>query len=144
MIITNEDLTKQDYQQIADIWLESNLEVHSFIDRKYWLSNLGYVKNALHKVEVIAYREDDEIKGFIGANDDYIEGLFVANKHRKQGIGRKLLEELKTKHDMLKLFVYKKNENALNFYLSKDFEIFSEEVEEETGELNVSMFWKSI
>lgn len=142
MIVTNEELTKKDYQQIADIWLESNIEAHSFIDKKYWLSNLGYVKDALHKVEVIAYKVDEEVLGFIGANDDYIEGLFVADKYRKQGIGRRLLDELKQKHDTLKLFVYKKNLNAFNFYSSKDFSVFNEQVEDETGEINISMFWK--
>ncbi|GKQ42301.1 hypothetical protein RD055328_02240 [Companilactobacillus sp. RD055328] len=142
MIITKELMTSEDYTQITDIWLESNIKTHNFISKNYWLNNVAYFKSAIRNVELLAYKEGNEILGFIGANDDYIEGLFVADKHRKKGIGRLLLDELKVKHEILKLFVYKKNQNALNFYLSREFEIFSEEIEEETGELNISMVWK--
>ncbi|MGR3742279.1 GNAT family N-acetyltransferase [Companilactobacillus sp. DQM5] len=142
MIITNKDLNKEDYKQIANVWLESNIESQDFINKKYWLSNLGYVKNAMQKSKIFAYKIDDEIQGFIGLNDDYIEGIFVKKEYRKHGIGKKLLEQLKREHDLLKLFVYKKNEVALQFYLSNGFTIFNESIEDETGEISVSMVWK--
>ncbi|MDO1604605.1 GNAT family N-acetyltransferase [Lactobacillus sp. YT155] len=142
MIITNKQLTKNDFEQITKIWLDSNLEVHNFIKKSYWLRNVNYVKQALLKAEILAYKVEDEILGFTGVKEEYIEGLFVADSQRGKGIGSELLAELKNQHDTLKLFVYKKNQKAVNFYLAKDFQIFSEELEEETGELNISMFWK--
>lgn len=141
MIITNNELSKKDYEQIIDIWLEVNIEAHSFIDEKYWLNNLDYVKNSIEKSKVFAYKTDNQIQGFIGVTGNYIEGLFIKKKYRRHGYGKRLLEYLKKSHESLSLSVYKKNEKAVTFYLSNGFLFSSETIEQETGEANISMIW---
>lgn len=50
------------------IWLEGNLEVHSFIDSEYWKKNFNSVKLILSNAEIYVHEEDREILGFIGTD----------------------------------------------------------------------------
>ena len=54
----------QDLDKIMDIWLQGNLEAHSFIDAEYWKKNFDSVKSVLPNAEVYVYEEDGEILGF--------------------------------------------------------------------------------
>lgn len=85
----------QDLDKIMDIWLQGNLEAHSFIDAEYWKKNFDSVKSVLPNAEVYVYEEDGEILGFIGMDAEYIAGIFVAAGHKGQGIGHQLIETVK-------------------------------------------------
>ena len=87
----------QDLDKIMDIWLQGNLEAHSFIDAEYWKKNFDSVKSVLPNAEVYVYEEDGEILGFIGMDAEYIAGIFVAAEHKGQGIGHQLIETVKKK-----------------------------------------------
>ena len=77
----------RDLDKIMNIWLEGNLEAHSFIDAEYWNKNFDSVKSVLPNAEVYVYEEAGEILGFIGMDAEYIAGIFVAAGHKGQGIG---------------------------------------------------------
>ena len=70
-------LQKDDINRVGDIWLDTNIKAHDFIPTQYWKSNFKSVKEALSQAEVYVYEYDTEIQGFIGLNDEYVEGLFV-------------------------------------------------------------------
>lgn len=101
----------QDLDKIMDIWLQGNLEAHSFIDAEYWKKNFDSVKSVLPNAEVYVYEEDGEILGFIGMDAEYIAGIFVAAGHKGQGIGHQLIETVKKKK-RLSLHVFDKNTGA--------------------------------
>lgn len=61
--------------RVASIWLETNLQAHSFIPAEYWKSNLEYVREALPLAEVHVYEDAQGVQGFIGLNGDHVEGL---------------------------------------------------------------------
>lgn len=82
----------RDLDKIMNIWLEGNLEAHSFIDAEYWNKNFDSVKSVLPNAEVYVYEEAGEILGFIGMDAEYIAGIFVAAGHKGQGIGHQLIE----------------------------------------------------
>lgn len=42
----------RDLDKIMNIWLEGNLEAHSFIDAEYWNKNFDSVKSVLPNAEV--------------------------------------------------------------------------------------------
>ena len=67
---------KTDITKVADIWLDTNIKAHNFIPAEYWKSNFKSVKEALLLAEVYVYEYDTEIQGFIGLNDEYVEGIF--------------------------------------------------------------------
>ena len=82
-----------------------------------------------------------QIDGFIGLNDDYIEGIFVKETMQSKGIGKQLLNHAKEVKSTLKLSVYQKNEKAIKFYLREKFNVQSENVDANTGEKEFTMVW---
>ena len=50
----------QDLDKIMDIWLQGNLEAHSFIDAEYWKKNFDSVKSVLPNAEVYVYERRRE------------------------------------------------------------------------------------
>ena len=136
-------LRKTDINRVADIWLKTNLKAHSFISEQYWISNYEFVKEMLPQAEVYVYEDDKMIQGFIGINDEYIEGIFVSDEMQSRGIGKMLLDYIKDKKDRLQLKVYQKNVRAMSFYQREGFTIQSEGMDEFTGEKEYVMNWES-
>lgn len=92
-------LQNADMDRVAGIWLDANLRAHCFISPQYWKSNFSPVKEMLPRAEVYVYENDREIWGFIGLNGEYIEGIFVSGEMQSRGIGKRLLDFVKTKKD---------------------------------------------
>ena len=136
-------LQKVDINRVADIWLTTNLKEHFFISEQYWISNYEFVKELLPQAEVYVYEDDKMIQGFIGINDEYIEGIFVSDEMQSRGIGKILLDYIKDKKDRLQLKVYQKNVRAMSFYQREGFTIQSEGMDEFTGEKEYVMNWES-
>ena len=136
-------LLNGDIDRVADIWLKTNLKAHYFISNQYWKSNYELVKEMMSQSEVYVYEDDKMIQGFIGINDEYIEGIFVSDEMQSRGIGKMLLDYIKDKKDRLQLKVYQKNVRAMSFYQREGFTIQSEEMDEFTGEKEYVMNWES-
>ena len=131
-----------DINRVADIWLETNLKAHDFIPEQYWTSNYELVKEMMSQAEVYVYEDDKMIQGFVGLNDEYIEGIFVAEEMQSCGIGKLLLDYIKDKKVRLQLNVYQKNTRAISFYQREGFIIQCEGLDEATGEKEYTMLWK--
>ena len=131
-----------DINRVADIWLKTNLKAHYFIPEQYWKSNYELVKEMMSQAEVYVYEDDKMIQGFAGLNDEYIEGIFVAEEMQSCGIGKLLLDYIKDKKVRLQLNVYQKNTRAISFYQREGFIIQCEGLDEVTGEKEYTMLWK--
>ena len=136
------ELQKTDINKVADIWLDTNIKTHSFIPAQYWKSNFKSVKEALSQAEVYVYEYDTKIQGFIGLNDEYVEGIFVSDEMQSQGIGKILLNYAKDKRNKLLLNAYQKNARAISFYQREGFEIQRSGLDEATGEKDYVMTWQ--
>ena len=128
-------------EKVSQIWLNSNLEAHDFIDKNFWLDNYPMVKEQFKTAEIYVDAEL-EIKGFVGLQSDYIAGIFVEKSYRNQGIGKKLINFLKKNHQELSLDVYDKNIRAKQFYERNGFEVSTQSIERETGEKESRLVWK--
>ena len=135
-------LQKTDINRVADIWLKTNLKTHYFIPEQYWTNNYEVVKEMLPQVDVYVYEDDKIIQGFIGINDEYIEGIFVSDEMQSCGIGKLLLEYIKNKKARLRLNVYQKNTRAISFYQREGFDIQCEGFDDATGEKEYTMLWQ--
>ena len=80
----------------ADIWLETNIEAHSFVPERYWRDHFEVVKGLLAQAELYVFEGEAGIQGFLGLDADYIAGLFVKSGARGGGIGKKLLDHVKS------------------------------------------------
>ena len=136
-------LQKTDINRVADIWLKTNLKAHYFIPEQYWTNNYAVGKEMLPQAEVYVYEDDKIIQGFVGINDEYIEGIFVSDEMQSHGIGKILLDYIKDKKVRLQLNVYQKNVRAISFYQREGFTIQGERMDEFTGEKEYVMNWDS-
>lgn len=134
-------LQKADVERVADIWLDTNEKAHNFISSQYWKDNFEAVKAMFLQAEVYVYEEGNKIQGFLGLNDDYIEGIFVWSEAQSGGIGKQLLDFVKGMKKQLSLSVYQKNARAVKFYQRENFEIQCEGTDENTGEKEYVMTW---
>ena len=130
-------LLNGDIDRVADIWLKTNLKTHYFISNQYWKSNYELVKEMMSQSEVYVYEDDKMIQGFVGLNDEYIEGIFVSDEMQSCGIGKLLLDYIKDKKVRLQLNVYQKNARAISFYQREGFIIQCEGLDEATGEKRI-------
>ena len=87
-------LKKTDVDKIAEIWLDVNLSAHDFIPAEYWRGNFTAVKEMFPQAEIYVFQDEEqgEIQGFIGLNEEQIEGIFVRTQTQGRGIGRNLLD----------------------------------------------------
>lgn len=136
------ELRKVDINKIAEIWLDTNIKTHYFISAQYWKSNFELVKELLLQATVYVYEDKQEIQGFIGLSNEYIEGIFVSAEMQSQGIGKILLNYVKGKRNKLILNVYQKNTRAISFYQREGFEIQYSGLDEATGEKDYVMAWQ--
>ena len=136
------ELRKVDINKVAEIWLDTNIKTHYFISAQYWKSNFELVKELLLQATVYVYEDKQEIQGFVGLSDEYIEGIFVSAEMQSQGIGKILLNYVKGKRNKLILNVYQKNTRAISFYQREGFEIQHSGFDEATKEKEYVMEWQ--
>ena len=135
-------LKKEDIDEVMEIWKNENIRTHDFISKEYWKNNYEYVKDILPNADIDVYLLDEHIVGFIGVDNDYIEGIFVDINNQHNGIGTALLNKIKEEKEKLTLSVYKKNINAIKFYKKNGFIITGESIDKNTDEIEYTMTWK--
>ena len=135
-------LRKTDLDEVAYIWLHTNKKAHDFIAETYWDEHFEMVEGMLGDAEIYVFEEQGQIKGFVGLDGEYIAGIFVREKEQSLGIGKQLLDFVKSLKGQLKLNVYQKDERAIKFYTREQFEIQDEQTDEATGEAEYLMLWK--
>lgn len=132
----------KDLDEVMEIWLISNLQVHDFISKKYWRNNFTEVQRVIQLATVFVWEEEGKILGFIGALEGFIAGVFVTEAARSRGIGKALLDKMKDTFDSLSLAVYEKNVRAVRFYMREGMKVQSERTEESTGEKELLFAWE--
>lgn len=133
------EFQKVDIEQVMQIWLNGNIDAHFFIPKEYWESNFKTVREQIVQAEVYVYEENDRIQGFIGVQENYVAGIFVKKEYRSKGIGKSLLDYVKLLYNELILNVHKKNIRAIAFYEREGFSAVSEQLDEDTGEVDIVM-----
>lgn len=137
------NLSMNKLEEVMRIWLETNIDAHDFIDKKYWIQNYDLVKELLKEADVYIFEENNIIKGFVGiVENNYIGGIFVKKNYQREGIGKKLIDFCKNKYSYLTLHVFKKNHKAINFYNKNDFMILDELINEDTKESEYLMTFR--
>lgn len=115
-------LLNGDIDRVADIWLKTNLKAHYFISKQYWKSNYELVKGMMSQSEVYVFEADKMIQGFVGLNDEYIEGIFVSEEMQSCGIGKLLLDYVKDKKVSLSGIIrYRQKNNLLSIQFQPSY-----------------------
>ena len=134
---------KDDLNTVMKIWLDTNINAHDFVPKKYWLDNYEMVRDMLPQAEIYVYGDDitHMIQGCIGLSEEYIEGICVREEFQSGGIGKQLLNYVKQMKSSLSLSVYQKNTRAVSFYQREDFVVKSENKDYDTNEKEFIMSW---
>ena len=136
----NEDDEKT-LDSLLAIWLEGNLQAHSFISKNYWLDNQVGVREGLAQARIFVKETDGKAVGFLGLVEEAIAGLFVKEQFQKQGIGEALIQRVKDEKKILTLTVYENNQGALLFYERQGFRRVRSQIDPETQQREWLMRW---
>jgi putative acetyltransferase len=128
----------QDLKSIMAIWLQGNEQAHNFISPDFFKQNSAMVE-MLIPMSTVYVQDIEGVKGFIGLTENYISGLFVEENFRGKSTGKALIDKAKQRHNELLVHVYKENSDAIHFFLSQNFDIVSESINEETNENELLM-----
>lgn len=70
---------------LGNIWLNANLDTHTFIDSFYWIDNYSNVLTYLKDSDIYVYKNNNQIVAFCGLRNNYIAGLLVKEEYRDNG-----------------------------------------------------------
>lgn len=120
--------------QLMDIWENSVRATHLFLTEEDILRIAEYVPQALTQIPVlIAAKKDGKIVGFMGIDQDSLEMLFILDKERGQGIGKKLLEYAILNENVNRLSVNEQNPQAKGFYEYMGFVVEKRSEQDDQG-----------
>lgn len=136
-------IASEDIKEVVDLWFQTSVQAHSFISPDYWKENRELMaKQYLPDSESYVAVKNGIIVGFVSMVENYLAAIFVQVNMQGYGIGKMLLSHVKKKRDTIRLKVYKKNSNSIQFYLKHGFIVLSEDTDECTDEIECLMEWK--
>ena len=136
-------LKSNDIVLVVELWFDISIQAHNFISPDYWKENKkAMAETYLPNAETYLAIFNDEIVGFVAMADNFLAALFVQTIMQGQGIGNNLLCYIKERRETIQLKVYKKNSNSIQFYKKQGFDILSDEIDNNTNEIEYLMEWK--
>lgn len=134
-----------DTEEVMNIWYDSIVRCHDFIDIEYWNKAYKAIKDRyLVDSDIYVYVIDDRVVGFVGViSADSIWGLFVRETHRRRGIASELINHIKDKYEILGASVYRKNDEAIWFFKRNGFDFEHRQVDVNTGEEEMFFIWRA-
>ena len=129
-----------DQEEVIAVWLASSVVAHPFIEEEVWKSHTDDLrKKYLPNADTWLWEDGGRVIGFIALIGNYIGGLFILPEWQGRGIGTQLIKLAQSERGGLTVGVYAKNKKAQDFYASCGFVYESEEMQQETGEIVITM-----
>ena len=130
-----DNISKDDINDILEVWESSLRATHDFLNEDDILSLKPYVKEGTYYVSKLACvrNEKGTIQAFMGVHDSKIEMLFVSDNCRGKGIGKKLIEYAIDVLNIKFVDVNEQNIQGVGFYKHMGFEIFKRSDLDEQG-----------
>ncbi len=112
-------------EELLAVWESSVRVTHTFLSEEdiEGLKPLG--RQAVQEIESLYCYNDGELRGFIGIDKDKIEMLFVDDKARGKGVGKKLLLYAIDILGACYVDVNEQNPQARDFYEHMGFRFFA-------------------
>lgn len=137
-------LDKSRNYEVMDLWLRTTTKDNSFVEPDFWQTHYDLIKKQyINGNDIFAYMEDDKILAFVCVSDDNrIAGLFVDPAYQNIGIGKKLIDFLKSEYSLLHIEIYAKNRKALSFSAKSGFLIDGAKRHPYNNEVMYTMIWR--
>ncbi|HIT84376.1 MAG TPA: GNAT family N-acetyltransferase [Candidatus Ornithomonoglobus intestinigallinarum] len=137
-------LEKSESYELLDLWMRSFTHGNSFIENDFWQKHYDIAKETyLNEKDNFVYTDDNgQIIGFICVDStNSVRGVFVDPKHENRGIGTALMNYVKDIYTILRMNIYMKNKNTLNFATYHGFLIDGALRDPINGEIQYTMLW---
>lgn len=130
-----EDRTAELIDNLLKVWEDSVRATHLFLSDEEMKKIKKYVPLALREIShlVIVEDEDNMPIAFMGVEEKKIEMLFIQNKDRGKGIGKKLLNYAIENFAVNEVSVNEQNPQALYFYYHMGFQTYKRTELDEQG-----------
>ena len=113
-----------DYPRLMEIWEDSVLNTHDFLKMEDFLFYKKMLLTYFQHVNLFGYERNGVLIGFMGVAEDNLEMLFVENKHRGTGVGKKLVSYAIENFHINKVDVNEQNSQAVGFYKHLGFKMY--------------------
>lgn len=137
-------LEKSESYELLDLWMRSFTHGNSFIENDFWQKHYDIAKETyLNEKDNFVYTDDNgQIIGFICVDStNSVRGVFVDPKYENRGIGTALMNYVKDIYTILRMNIYMKNKNTLNFATYHGFLIDGALRDPINGEIQYTMLW---
>ncbi len=108
-----------------EIWLDSSIKAHPFIDRNYFvMSYEKFMRDQLLANKSFVYEIEGKVVAFISIQENMtIAAINVAWDYRNKGIGEKLLDFAIEKYQQLNVELFRDNTDTIEFFTDNGFEV---------------------
>ncbi|MDR8015098.1 N-acetyltransferase [Ectopseudomonas guguanensis] len=131
-----------DSDAVLDLWLRASILAHDFVPESFWREQLPAMRELyLPQAETLVLEEKGQVLGFASLHEQRLAALFVNPDAQGRGLGRRLLDDAKSRRDSLELGVYRANARAVAFYRAGGFVTLNETRDPHTGQPELTMRW---
>lgn len=117
MIITIRPSTTADNNDILSLWYNTVKATHHFLSKQDFDLIYQELSSFIPQSSVtLAIDQQNQVVGFMILDKNHIEALFINHTLRKQGIGKRLINEALSKFSCVTTTVNEQNKPALLFY----------------------------
>ena len=116
-------ITSADADPTFRLWRAVIAATYDFLPAHTEVEDRAYFQNQiLAHHDVFVAEVEGAIVGYMAIQDDYIDRLYVAVEHQRQGVGSALLAEARTRSpSRLRLCTHQQNHGACKFYERQGF-----------------------
>lgn len=125
-IVELESRTPECLDRLLEVWERSVKATHTFLSSGEVEAIKAYVPQALREVPRLIVGEDEKgvPAGFLGADGQRLEMLFLLPEARGKGLGRALLQYGMDRYGLRELAVNEQNPQARGFYERMGFHVY--------------------
>ena len=113
-----------DYPRLIEIWESAVLSTHDFLKEEDFLYYKERLPVYFQYVNLFGFEQEGILIGFMGIAEGNLEMLFIDNKYRGAGIGKKLITYAIDNLQVTKVDVNEQNVQAVGFYEYMGFNIY--------------------
>ena len=113
-----------DYLRLMEIWESAVSSTHDFLKEEDFLYYKERLPVYFQYVNLFGFEQEGILIGFMGIAEGNLEMLFIDNKYRGAGIGKKLITYAIDNLQVTKVDVNEQNVQAVGFYKYMGFNIY--------------------
>lgn len=113
-----------DYPRLIEIWESTVSNTHDFLKRNDFLYYKKLFPTYFQHVTLFGFEKEGNLIGFMGIAEGNLEMLFIDNKYRGIGVGKKLITYAINNLHVTKVDVNEQNHQAVGFYKHIGFYVY--------------------